>query len=158
MGPSQCPDACALTCTAQTMTSSLLVVVLSTLMVAAPLVTIECTTHRHRTSATQRSSFSSEIIIVNSELTISFFTETFSKWPPPPTTTTLTSLFPASQAQTFRSGNRRWGTMSSLSASGALLPVLLAAHSLWKQFLWLPPQLKHSCRLHGKIIWSRCRA
>ena len=53
MGPSQCPDACALTCTAWTMTSSLLVAVPSTLTVGA------------------------EIIIVNSELTISFSTETF---------------------------------------------------------------------------------
>ena len=55
--PSQRPDACALTCTAWTITSSLIVVVPSTLMVAAPLVTIECTTHRCGTSAMQRSSF-----------------------------------------------------------------------------------------------------
>ena len=72
MGPSQCPDTCALTCTAWTTTSSLLVAVPSTLMVAAPLITIECTTHRCGTSAIQRSFFSSEIIVVNSELTIKF--------------------------------------------------------------------------------------
>ena len=35
MGPGQHPDACALTCTAWTTTSSLLVVVPSTLMVAS---------------------------------------------------------------------------------------------------------------------------
>ena len=70
--------------------------------------------------------FSSEIIIVNSELTISFFTETFSKWPPP-TTTTSPPLFLSLWAQILGSGNRRWGTTSSLSTSGASLPVLQAA-------------------------------
>ena len=77
MGPGQCPDACALTCTARTMNSSLFVAVPSTLTVAAPLVMIKCTKHRHGTSAMQRSFFSFEIIIDNSELMISFFTETF---------------------------------------------------------------------------------
>ena len=100
MGPGQHPDACALTCTARTTTSSSLVVVPSTLTVAAPLVTIKCTTHKRGTSAMQRSFFSFEIIVVNSELTISFFTETFSKWPPPTTTTSL-PLFPSSRAQIF---------------------------------------------------------
>ena len=33
-------------------------------------------------------------------------------------------LLPSSWAQTFESGNRRWGTSSSPSTSGALLPVL----------------------------------
>ena len=61
------------------MTSSSLVAVPSTLMVACTLLMIKCTTHRHRTSAMQRSFFSFEIIVVNSELTISFFTETFIK-------------------------------------------------------------------------------
>ena len=59
-----------------------------------------------------------EIIIVSSELTISFFTEIFIKWLPPPTTT-FPLLFLSSQAQTSESGNRRWGTTSSPSASGA---------------------------------------
>ena len=65
-----------LTCTAQTTTSSLLVAIPSTLTVAAPLVTIECTTHRHGNLCNAEEFFSSEIIIVNSELTISFFPET----------------------------------------------------------------------------------
>ena len=48
MGPGQCPDACALTCTAQTMTSSSLVVVPSTLTVAqktAPMFAYYVKTH-----------------------------------------------------------------------------------------------------------------
>ena len=50
-----------------------------------------------------------EIIVVNSELTIKFLSRnSLSKWLPIPTTT-LTPLFPSSWAQTFGSGNRRWG-------------------------------------------------
>ena len=116
---------CALTCTAWTTTSSLLVAVPSTLMVERTLITIECTTQRRGTSATQRSFLSFEIIVVNSELMIIFFTETLIKWLPP-TTTTFPPPFLSSQAQTFGSGNRRWGTISSPSASAAsqlVLPV-----------------------------------
>ena len=78
MCPGQHPDACALTCTAQTMTNSSFVTVPSTLTVAAPLIMIKCTTHRCGTSVMQRSFFFSfEIIVVNSELMISFLIEPF---------------------------------------------------------------------------------
>ena len=159
MGPGQCPDTCELTCTAQTTTSSSLVAVPSTLTMASTLVMIKCTTHRCGTSVTQRSFLSFEIIVVNSELTIKFLHRNFLlKWLPTPTTTTLMPPFPSSQAQTFRSGNRRWGTSSSPNDSGASLPVLLEAHGLWRQSLGTPPQLKPSFKLLGTKIRSRCKA
>ena len=133
MGPGQHPDACALTCTARTMTSSSLVVVPSTLTVAST----PCHDQVHHTKAWNlcdaEEFLSSEIIIVNCELMIKFLFRNFLlQWPPTPTTTTSMPPFPSSRAQTFRFGNRRWGTSSSPSASGALLLVLLAAHDLWK--------------------------
>ena len=132
MGPSQCLDACALSCTAQTTTSSSLVAVLLPLWWQHPLSRLSAP-HIGVEPLQCRGVFSFEIIIVNSELTISFFTETFfSKWPPP-TTTTSPPPFPSSWAQTFGSGNRRWGTTLSPSTSGALPLALPVAPNLRRQ-------------------------
>ena len=109
MGPGQHPDACALTCTAWTKTSSLLVAVPSTLMVASTLVTIKCTTHRHGTSAIQRSSFSSEIIIVNSELTISFSIETFIEMAANTNNNNLNASVPIFMGSDFRVWQQKMG-------------------------------------------------
>ena len=86
------------------------------------------------------------------------FRNSLSKWPPTPTTTTSTPPLLFSRAQTFGSGNRRWGTSSSPSTSGALLPVLLAAHDLWRQSWGLPPLVKPSFKPHGMRTPSKCRA